>query len=181
MAHFLVSMLLVADAVVLHHRAGLPDGDVRNLAVVSGAQPIGRALVALCSIVLFTGTVVTGTGPHGGDEDVRRLGFSISDVARLHGIAVNVFIVTVLVVAWRLGRDNAPPRVRRNANVLLAVICSQATVGYVQYFSGVPEVLVAVHIVGAVSVWVATLHFVLDLRQPVAVRRHEGDLVELAG
>lgn len=162
MAHFLVSMLLVADAVVLHHRAGVPDG-ARVLPAVSGARAIGRLLIALCSIVLFTGTIVTGTGPHGGDEGVRRLGFSVSNVARVHGIAVNVFLVAVLVIAWRFGRDHAPPHVRRNVNVLLAVLCSQATVGYVQYFSGVPVVLVAVHVLGAVCVWIATLHLVLNL------------------
>jgi cytochrome c oxidase assembly protein subunit 15 len=175
MAHFLVSMLLVANAVVLLHRAGVEGPTVP--AVSPRTLRLGRALIALCVVVLFTGTVVTGTGPHGGDEDVRRLGFSVSNVARVHGIAVNIFLIAVLVVVWLLGREGAPPRVRRNANVLLAVLCSQATVGYVQYFSGVPEVLVAVHVLGAVSVWVATLHFVLELvelRDDADPRAHRG-------
>jgi cytochrome c oxidase assembly protein subunit 15 len=74
-----------------------------------------------------------------------------------------LFIATVLVTIWMLGRDGAPPNVHRGARVLLAVIAGQAIVGYVQYFAGVPVLLVALHVLGAVCVWVATLHFVLQL------------------
>lgn len=163
MAHFLVSMLLVADAVVLHHRAGQADGSPVRPVVSDRLRSMGRALVVMAAVVLAAGTVVTGAGPHGGDEDVRRLDVSVSDVARLHGILVMLFIAALLVTLWLLGRERAPADVRRSASVLLAVVIAQAFIGYVQYFSGVPEVLVAVHIVGAVSVWVATLRFVLQL------------------
>ena len=125
--------------------------------------------------------MVTGTGPHGGDEDVRRLGFSITNVARIHGVLVNVFLVAVLVTLYLLGKDGAPVRLRRRANTLVAVLVGQAFVGYVQYLNGVPEALVAVHIVGAVSVWVATLTFVLGFRAPVRVTSYERQLVELSG
>jgi cytochrome c oxidase assembly protein subunit 15 len=172
-------MLLVADAVVLHHRAGRPDGAVVVPAVATEVRSMGRVLVVACSIVLFTGTIVTGAGPHGGDEDVRRLDFSVTDVARVHGIAENLLLIAVLVTMWMLTRSGAPASVRRNATVLLVVLCGQAAVGYVQYFSGVPVVLVAVHILGAVSVWVATLQFVLGLRAPSAETSIQRELVEL--
>jgi len=87
----------------------------------------------------------------------------------------------LLVTIWQLGRDGSPTDVRRSANFLLAVVIAQAFIGYVQYLSGVPEVLVAVHIVGAVSVWVATLQFVLRLQQPRQRTRYPQDLVELTG
>jgi len=164
MAHFVVSMVLVANAVVLHHRAG-EGGDRRSPVVAGPVRVLGTTLVAMAGVVILAGTVVTGAGPHGGDEDVRRLDVSITDVARIHGILVMLFIAAVLATLWRLGRDSAPANVRRSAGVLLAVIVAQAFIGYVQYFTGVPEVLVAVHIVGAVGVWVATLHFVLQLRR----------------
>ena len=171
MAHFLVSMLLVADAVVLHDRAALPDTpeipctDLQIRRRVHGISLGGLrwVLVGLAAAVLAAGTVVTGTGPHGGDEGVRRLDFPITDVARVHGILVMVFIAAVLFTIWLLARDGAPPNVHRAARLLLAVIAAQAIVGYVQYFAGVPELLVAVHVLGAVCVWVATLHFVLQL------------------
>ena len=180
MAHFLVSMLLVADAVVLHHRAGLPDGFKSQPIVAPKVRLMGGVLILAAAIVLTTGTIVTGAGPHGGDENVRRLDFSVSDVARIHGVAENLFAIAVLVTLWLLMRTGAPAVVRHQGNVLLAVLISQATVGYVQYFSGVPVILVAVHIVGAVSVWVATLHFVLNLRAPVRRKSPERDLVDLA-
>ncbi|MEY2454471.1 MAG: heme a synthase [Acidimicrobiaceae bacterium] len=180
MAHFLVSMLLVADAVVLHHRAGQPDDNHPRPVVSTTVTWMGRGLIAIAAIVLAAGTVVTGTGPHGGDEDVRRLDFSITEVARLHGILVMVFIAAVLITIWLLARDGAPPNVHRGARVLLAVIAGQAIVGYVQYFAGVPELLVAVHVFGAVCVWVATLHFVLQLRAPMLLTAYPHDLVELA-
>ena len=163
MAHFLVSMVLVANAVVLHHRAGQADGAPVRPVVSDRVRTMGRALVVIAACVLAAGTVVTGAGPHGGDEEVRRLDVSVTDVARVHGILVMLFIAAVLLTLWLLAREGAPGDVRRNAGVLLAVVSAQAFIGYVQYFSGVPEVLVAVHIVGAVAVWVATLRFVLQL------------------
>ena len=165
-SHFAVSMLLVADAVILHHRTGVPDGARLVPAVAVPVRRMGWALLVLCVIAIGAGTIVTGAGPHGGDDKVRRLGFAVTDVARVHGIAVMVFLVAVLLTLRLISRTGAELQVRRNATVLLTVLCAQATVGYIQYFSGVPALLVAVHIVGAVSVWGATLHFVLNLRVP---------------
>jgi cytochrome c oxidase assembly protein subunit 15 len=142
---------------------------------------MGWVLVAAAAAVIATGTVVTGAGPHGGDENVQRLGIAVTDAARIHGITENVFLVLVLVTLWLLSRTAAPAQIRHNGNVLLAVLFGQATVGYIQYFSGVPVVLVAVHIVGAVVVWSATLFFVLGLRVPEAEPVPERELVELRG
>jgi cytochrome c oxidase assembly protein subunit 15 len=179
LAHFAVSMLLVADAVVLHHRAGESGGP--SLPVVSRrVRTLGVALVGVAAVVVAAGTVVTGTGPHGGDEDVRRLGFSITNVARIHGVLANVFILTVLVTLYLLAKEGAPQATRHRANTLLAVLIGQAFVGYVQYAAGVPEVLVAVHIVGAVSMWVATLQFVLGFRAPAPQPDPALQLVELS-
>jgi len=180
-AHFVVSMFLVADAVVLHHRAGLPDGRPTVTAVATGVQRMGWVLVGACAAVIATGTIVTGAGPHGGDENVQRLGIAVTDAARIHGITENVFLVAVLVTLWLLSRTGAPAQIRHSGNLLLAVLFGQATVGYIQYFSGVPVVLVAVHIVGAVVVWSATLFFVLGLRVPAAEEVPERELVELRG
>jgi cytochrome c oxidase assembly protein subunit 15 len=124
---------------------------------------MGRLLIGAATLVIATGTLVTGAGPHGGDETSARLDLVVRDVARMHGIAEYLFLVGVLVTLWLLHRTNAPRVVRRDAQVLLAVLVAQAAVGYTQYATGVPELLVAVHIVGAVSVWVAVLHFHLRL------------------
>jgi cytochrome c oxidase assembly protein subunit 15 len=179
MAHFLVSMLLVTDAVVLHHRSGVPDGSHVVPVVADRVRTMGRVVVLTAAAVLVTGTIVTGAGPHGGDEHVKRLDVSVTSVARVHGIVENLFLGTVLVTLWLLNRTGASAALRRRGNVLLAVLCSQAFVGYFQYFAGVPVGLVAVHIVGAVSVWVASLWFVVGLRGPVRQPWPEPELVEL--
>jgi cytochrome c oxidase assembly protein subunit 15 len=88
-----------------------------------------------------------------------RLGFHIEEVARVHGIAVVLFGALVLWV-WRVTRARA-------AMVLTGVLAAQAAVGYTQYFTGVPALLVGVHVVGAISVWCATVHLTQALRPAV--------------
>lgn len=162
MAHFLLSMVLLWNAVVLHHRAGEPDGPARP-AVTPSALAMGRWLAAMAAVVLVTGTVVTGSGPHGGDEDVERLPFLLPDVARAHGLAVVLFLAMTLAFLWVLHRDGAPARALRAGRVLLAVLVAQAAVGYAQYLSGVPVVLVGIHLAGAAAVWAATIALNLAL------------------
>ena len=161
MAHFLLSMVLLATAVVLHERAGqeLPvapvvgDRDLRLL---------GKLDVVAAGLVLFLGTVVTSSGPHGGDEKAERFDFALREVARLHGLAAVVFLVLTLVTLWRLWKAKAPPRVLGRGEAVLAVSVAQAAIGYIQYFTGVPALLVGFHILGAVAVWAFTLRFWLS-------------------
>lgn len=170
MGHFIVSMLLVLDAVVLHHRASRPD-DARVVAPVVSPEIVtmGRLLVAAAAVVLFLGTVVTASGPHpgsNGDQVVERLAFSLHHVARLHGIGVMLFLAMTLGTIWALVRSGAPAGTLRRAEFLVAVLVAQAAVGYVQYFTGVPALLVGIHIAGATLVWIAVLRFHLGLSSP---------------
>jgi len=179
MGHFLLSMAILADAVVLHQRAGLADGSgvspgsrsrgptVRAPVVGPGLVSLGRLVVASAAVAVFLGTIVTGAGPHGGGEKVARLPFLVPDVARLHGISVMLLLVLVLVTLWRLRRDNAPVALLRRGEVLLGVLVAQAAVGYAQYFTGVPVVLVGIHIAGATAVWAAAISFLLGFSAPV--------------
>ena len=95
--HLLLSMVLVANATVLVRRAGEPDG-VERRTTPSHRRPGRRPsrLAAGASLAVFTGTLVTGAGPHAGDEDVRRFGFHIPTVARVHGVTVMVTIAVAL-------------------------------------------------------------------------------------
>ncbi|MER3452979.1 MAG: cytochrome oxidase assembly protein [Acidimicrobiia bacterium] len=160
MGHFVVSMLLVWCAVVLHHRAGIPDGAAAAPVLDSSLMPLRRLVPAACSLVLLLGTVVTGSGPHPGSHDgqvVERLPFAIRDVARLHAGAVWLFLALVVTAAVLLVRARAPRHLLRRAELLAAAIVAQGTLGYVQYFAGVPALLVGFHIAGAVAVWWAAL------------------------
>lgn len=168
MGHFVLSMVLVANAVVLHHRAGQPDNARESRA--HELRPLGSGLVAWAAVVLFLGTVVTGSGPHAGSNEgefVERLPFVVRDVARLHGAAVWILLALALYSVWRAHRDRASADVQRRGTVLLAVLCAQGALGYIQYFNNVPAPLVAIHIGGATALWVAVLRFRLALVRPV--------------
>ena len=102
-SHFVLSILILTDAVVLHHRASEAPGPYRP--TVPG--PIRRhVLVAwgLVGLAIVTGTVVTGSGPHGGDEKARRFGFAVTSVARVHSITVLVTVGFLLWLAYRIRR-----------------------------------------------------------------------------
>jgi len=159
MAHFLLSIVLLTNALVLVRRAGQPVGPARAV-VTRRTVLLGRALLGLAGAVLVTGTVVTGAGPHSGGgrrDDVSRFDFRIPDVARVHGTTVMIFLGAVLAMVWLVRRDRAPHNVQQRVSLLLIVLVAQAAVGYVQYFNDIPAVLVGVHIAGATAVWSATV------------------------
>jgi cytochrome c oxidase assembly protein subunit 15 len=169
MGHFLLSIVLVTNAVVLHHRAGQPDPPVVVVdRVESGTRRLVWALVPALAVATVAGTVVTATGPHGGDETARRFGFEIEDVTRVHSLAVLAFLGLLLAVLHRLGTHSDGDALHR-ARELLAVSVAQAAVGWTQYFAGVPVLLVGIHILGATVVWVACWRVVLACRDRVAI------------
>lgn len=177
MGHFVLSMVLVADAVLLHHRAGSPEGpDGRQWKPAAppggggggGAdlRRLGSWLVVWAAAVLLLGTVVTGSGPHAGSNEgqlVDRLPFALRDAARLHSTAVWILLALALYSVWRARQERAPADVQARGATLLAVLCAQGAIGYIQYFTKLPPALVAVHIAGATALWVAVLRFRLGL------------------
>ncbi len=172
-AHFLLGILFLADAVILHHRAGLVDepGDVPGSATVPakvrlvGPVPLAlsRIQLAATAVTVALGTVVTSTGPHGGAPNAPRFHFSLHSVAQLHGSSVEVLLGVTLLTIWSLARTHAPPSVMRAAEIVLVAMVAQAAIGYTQYFNGDPVALVAVHVAGASILVVAVLRFYLGL------------------
>ena len=158
MGHFILSMLIVWNAVVLHWRAREPEPPAEpatNSHPRRGRFVAGSLVVAAAGVVVFTGTVVTASGPHAGDEIAERLDFAVADVARVHGLSVVVLAGLTVVLLVGLRREGASVAPARD---LLLVVAAQAAVGYTQYFTGVPALLVGVHVVGALAVWItATL------------------------
>jgi len=162
MGHFALSAILIWNAVVLHDRAGHGDGPGVLCAPIR-ARTLGRVMVGLAAAVLATGTVVTGTGPHGGDENVARLPFIVEDVARIHSLTAWAFLAVTIAFAWVLYRQGATPQARGRVRWLILVVVAQGALGYTQYVLGVPPGLVALHVAGSVAVWVTTLVTYLGL------------------
>jgi cytochrome c oxidase assembly protein subunit 15 len=165
-AHYLLSSVLVGTAVLLHHRAGQPAGPRRAIATPE-LQRWARALVALATVVLVTGTVVTGSGPHGGDKGADRLPFAVRTVVPLHSGAVWLLLFLTIAVLQRAERGDAAAEAAGRGRLLIAAIVGQGALGYLQYFTGVPEGLVGLHVLGSVLVWVAVLRFHLGLTEPL--------------
>ncbi len=181
MAHFLLAMLLLVDALLLYHRSrqpeepdGLPAGtahlvEARRL-VRRGHVVASRCMLAVTGVVVVLGTVVTSTGPHAGAPDVPRFGFSLHAVAQLHGTSVEVLLALTVATLWSMQRARVAPVVLRRGEVLLAVLVAQAAVGYSQYLTGDPVLLVGIHIAGATAVVIAMVAFNVGLyaREPAA-------------
>ena len=161
-AHFALSIVLIWNAFVLHDRSKFAQSPALPV-VPRNVRILGRLLVIASAIAMFTGTIVTGTGPHGGDETVERLSFDITTVARLHSITVWLFLALAVVTLFVLHRTGAPLDVDRRAKYLVAAIVVQGAIGYIQYFNSVPPGLVLLHIFGSVVVWLSALSFDLAL------------------
>jgi len=162
MTHFILSLVLLLDALVLYKRAGEPHTKAR-LAVDPAVRTLGRAMFVMVCIVVFTGTIVTSTGPHGGDEKARRFGFDIGNVARIHGITVVLFLALTLVTLWQIRRTHGSAAVLNRLGAVLLIACIQAAIGYIQYFNDIPALLVGLHVAGATALWVAVVWFYLGL------------------
>jgi cytochrome c oxidase assembly protein subunit 15 len=160
MAHFLLSMVIISLAVVLHQRSREGDLPPRPL-VVPALRRLGTGLLAVVAATLALGTVVTGSGPHSGDPEAGRTGFDAGAVSQLH--ADLVFLLVGLTLAfWLALRATDGPS--RPMGVLLVVELGQGLLGFAQYFTGLPVVLVGLHLAGACLVLIAAVHAVLALR-----------------
>ena len=164
-AHFLVSIAIIAGCVVLVVRSGeAGDRPVTQL-VRPEVRLLGWALVWVTLVVVVLGVIVTGSGPHSGDADTEaRFGVDPRTVAWLHADAVLLFLglTAGFLVALRVTR--APARTTRLTLVLLGVALAQGLIGYAQYFSGLPWVLVAIHMLGACLVWASVVFVALSMR-----------------
>ena len=103
LGHFALSMVLVGNAVILRHRSGNHLRATRPSMPVPSEQlrSMATAITLFSVVVLTTGTFVTGSGPHAGSRDapIPRLPFRPSDIARVHGTTVVLFLVMVAALA----------------------------------------------------------------------------------
>jgi heme a synthase len=164
-AHFLLSMLLVAASVALVARTRDPgDYPIRYLAP-KAVRILAWALVAATALVVFLGVIVTGSGPHSGDAEVEaRFSFDPRTVAWIHADTVFLFLGLLCGMIVALFLFHSTGRMRRRVILVTAIAIAQASVGYIQYFAGLPEVLVFLHVIGAVLVWIAVLFVPFSMR-----------------
>jgi len=149
-SHLLLSIILVAAAVSLYDRREAPVEKIKQSDKLISL--LSKSHIALSFIVIVLGTLVTGSGPHAGDEQARRFGFDIRTVAVLHADAVIALFGLTLALAVALRANKV---ILNRIYIFTLIALAQGAIGYIQYFNGIPEILVAAHLLGATLVWIA--------------------------
>lgn len=158
MLHFMLGIALVGLAFALTIRAGRARA-ASTSKVSRKARRVALAMTGVLVVALCAGTATTGAGPHAGGPGAKRIGVPLADMARTHSSIVLVLGALTLLELWLLQREGAPESVMVRGQALLAVMIAQGVIGYTQYFSHEPALLVGVHVLGAVSVWLVMLWF----------------------
>ena len=164
--HLLVSLAMVGLAVVLIRRVGEGDGPPRPL-VPPGVGWLARGVFAAGWVVLYVGTVVTGSGPHAGDLRAPRNGLDPRALSQVHADLVFLLLGLTVAAVVFVRTSDTPAGVRRAADTLLVVELLQGVVGFVQYFTGLPVAVVALHLLGAALVSAALTWLLVAARERV--------------
>lgn len=156
--HLIASTVMVWLATLLVH--AVPRDDVpSDAARIAPPAILGTWLyvqTALLAVILVTGTMVTGAGPHGGDPDTPRLDIPVETMAHVHASVLYTFLGSLVLLGFWLRSQHGFQPPWRRYGVLVAVVLAQGTIGLVQFWTGVPELLVCLHVLGAMTVIIAT-------------------------
>jgi len=158
--HFLLSIVLIAGGQSLRHRML----DRPRVATLPITKKLVLVVTALAALVVTVGTLVTGSGPHAGDIQAKRYPFSPREISYLHADLVIALICLAigLLLVIRVGEaGDSQLRLTRALEIFLITSLSQGFIGYIQYFTGLPEGLVALHLLGATMVWIAAWNIYL--------------------
>lgn len=165
-SHYLLSTILIAASVSLYSRRRIPyikKSSHRQSDLLSRWHVVGAF------IVVVLGTILTGAGPHAGDVDAPRIDLRIQTAALMHGLAV-IFLLLITVAFFRADKTGRETKELLVKFFLISI--AQGGIGFIQYLQGVPELLVAIHLVGAVLVWIGAWKIWLSVqRQEMDIAR----------
>jgi cytochrome c oxidase assembly protein subunit 15 len=166
--HLLLSLAMVVISAILYHRSKYLYGlgaraDVRD----PHFRAVARLLWIPLVVLLITGTMTTGSGPHAGGSqgqlEARRLPFAFSSAAWVHSIAATLFVGLVVGLLVSIWKTSAPAPLQLGVRRLVIIALVQAAIGVTQYLTHVPAALVELHIAGAISLTIGVTQF--HLRQ----------------
>ncbi|WP_051298466.1 COX15/CtaA family protein [Arthrobacter castelli] len=151
--HFIVSMTLIALATLLVNRARpMPAGTGDGHGPTRASTTVRQVLVAigvLTAITVMLGVIVTGSGPHAGDADAPRNGLDPELMTRIHVAPVYLLVAATAAALILVYRRHHHRQLRQAMVMLAVVVLLQGMVGYIQHFTGLPVMLVALHMLGA--------------------------------
>jgi len=174
-SHFLLSIAIIAAAYAFWRSTAETDDPARPT-VERPLRVLAGALLVVAGVAISLGTVVTGSGPHAGDENARRTGLDPAAVTQLHADAVFV-LIGLAVATWFAFRAAGARDQATRAAWLIGVLLAQGLVGYAQYATGLPAALVGVHLAGAAAVWIAALSVWYSTRTRAEVSEGAGEQV----
>ncbi|MYR85191.1 heme A synthase [Streptomyces sp. SID685] len=164
-AHFLLATALTTVAVVMWQRTREGEAAPRPLVGKAVVQLVWFLVVAAV-LLIAVGTVVTGAGPHAGDSsDVQRIPIDWETVAKLHAVLAWIVVTLTFALWFILKAVDAPHGPLARTRELFLILLSQGVIGYVQYFTHLPELLVGLHMLGSCLVWIGVLRVLLALRE----------------
>jgi len=167
--HLLMSMMMVWLAVLLYVKVGEPDDGESRLLVPKPLRGLAFLSAVALAALLVTGTLVTAAGPHAGDTSptrvVPRLQVQITTLVHAHSSLLIGYFALLIGLGFGLLAASAPRSVLLRLGVLIALVCAQGAVGTIQYFTGVPAALVAIHVAGAAAVTAATSALWASMRE----------------
>ncbi|GHD53864.1 MULTISPECIES: COX15/CtaA family protein [Streptomyces] len=180
-AHFLLSTALITVATVMWQRTREGSAEPRPL-VGKAVQQLVWCLVAAAILLIAVGTVVTGAGPHAGDSsEVERMAVNWETVAKLHAVLAWIVVTLTFALWFVLKAVDAPKGPLDRTRELFLILLGQGVIGYVQYFTDLPEALVGLHMFGSCLVWIGVLRVLLSLRErPEAAAELPGPAAESA-
>ena len=153
----------------LYVKIGEPDLGVSTPVVPKPLRQLTALTAVVLALQLVSGTLVTGAGPHAGDKSidqpVPRLQIEITTLVHMHASLLIAYLALVVGLGFGLLAVHAPRSVMLRLGVLLALVVAQGLVGTVQFFTGVPAALVAVHVLGAAACTAATAALWASMRQ----------------
>ena len=149
-AHFLLSIVLIAGAASLRAQRKSPSVKIESDPLV---KKIATAHIITTFIVLVLGTIVTGSGPHAGDATAPRFSFDLRTVAWLHA---DVVIALLGITFAFFVVQGTSVDTKKRLKIFLAIALGQGLIGYVQWFTDLPEILVGFHLAGSTLVWIAS-------------------------
>jgi len=166
--HLLLSLSMVVASAVLYHRSKYQYGAGTRAEVRSRQFLwIARLLWVPFVVLLATGTMATGSGPHAGSSigqlHARRLPFAFASATWVHSLAATLFVGIVLGLFVAVWQSKAPLALQKGVRRLVIIALAQALIGAVQYLTHVPPVLVELHVLGATSLCIGVTQF--HLRQ----------------
>ncbi|MFE1952381.1 heme A synthase [Streptomyces sp. NPDC059524] len=164
-AHFILTTALLTVAVLMWQRSREGDSEPRPL-VGKSVKQLVWFMIAASGALIAVGTVVTGAGPHAGDSsDVKRMPLDWETVTKAHAVLAWIVVTLTFALWFVLKAVDAPRGPLHRTRDLFLILLAQGVIGYVQYFTDLPEILVGLHMLGSALVWIGVLRVVLSLRE----------------